>query len=306
MWVINTTSNIDDDKSHNGGSLANTVFEFTPYQYGSEYYRYWKYNGREPMTMHTAVAVSGAAVDSFVVTGSAPKILLSAFNMDIGYYVRNPNPEITTGTRALHAMLPFPAYLTHRYNKDGNGIKIYLTDGGHSENLGAYSLVKRLCKTVIIVDAEHDPGYTFEAYRVLKEGIKTDMRAEFSVPEIEKAIQSRVFDSSRPIMQGRISFFPVEVGPGTAKDIDIDVYYVKLSVDPQKIRDYGNPLRDENWYGENINQYFDRYGNEFPQQATSDLSYDKAQFLAYRELGERLITNYLKKDAVERSINQVH
>ena len=33
----------------------------------------------------------------------------------------------------------------------------YLSDGGHSDNLGAYSLIKRGIENIIISDAEADP-----------------------------------------------------------------------------------------------------------------------------------------------------
>jgi hypothetical protein len=34
---------------------------------------------------------------------------------------------------------------------------VYLTDGGHIENLGVYELLRRRCKVIIAVDAEADP-----------------------------------------------------------------------------------------------------------------------------------------------------
>ena len=39
---------------------------------------------------------------------------------------------------------------------------VYLSDGGHFENLGAYELVRRRCQYVIVSDAGQDPEATFE------------------------------------------------------------------------------------------------------------------------------------------------
>ncbi|RUP74924.1 hypothetical protein C7Y69_21575, partial [Alteromonas sp. KS69] len=46
---------------------------------------------------------------------------------------------------------------------------ITLSDGGHSDNLGAYSLIRRGVEKVIIIDAEHDPDYKFGAYYNLQD-----------------------------------------------------------------------------------------------------------------------------------------
>lgn len=45
------------------------------------------------------------------------------------------------------------------------------TDGGKTENLGAFALIRRGVRNVIIADAEHDPGYIFDAYRTLRAGL---------------------------------------------------------------------------------------------------------------------------------------
>lgn len=46
---------------------------------------------------------------------------------------------------------------------------LVISDGGHSENLGAIALIRRGVKNIIVVDAEHDPQYGFGAYRKLRE-----------------------------------------------------------------------------------------------------------------------------------------
>lgn len=49
------------------------------------------------------------------------------------------------------------------------GKTLRLSDGGHSENLAALALLRRGVKNIIIIDAEQDPTYEFDAYRKLKE-----------------------------------------------------------------------------------------------------------------------------------------
>lgn len=61
---------------------------------------------------------------------------------------------------------------------------LYLWDGGHSENLGAMPLIRRGIDNVIIIDAEHDPYYIYDAYFDLQRILKS-ISIDFCVPEID-------------------------------------------------------------------------------------------------------------------------
>lgn len=73
------------------------------------------------------------------------------------------------------------------------GKNIFLSDGGHSENLGAVSLIKRGIENIIISDAEMDPEFSYEGLTILMKQlkdleyrafeIKTDGRVEMTSPE---------------------------------------------------------------------------------------------------------------------------
>jgi hypothetical protein len=39
---------------------------------------------------------------------------------------------------------------------------VYLSDGGHFENLGLYEMVRRRCRFILVVDAGCDPSFAFE------------------------------------------------------------------------------------------------------------------------------------------------
>jgi hypothetical protein len=39
---------------------------------------------------------------------------------------------------------------------------VYLSDGGHFENLGLYEMVRRRCRVIVVSDAGCDPDYQFE------------------------------------------------------------------------------------------------------------------------------------------------
>jgi hypothetical protein len=61
------------------------------------------------------------------------------------------------------------AHAVKNYSKnDTKHTKLYLSDGGHFENLGALGLIRRGVKNIIIVDAEEDAHYRFYSYDLLK------------------------------------------------------------------------------------------------------------------------------------------
>ncbi|GAB5488973.1 MAG: hypothetical protein Pars2KO_25430 [Parasphingorhabdus sp.] len=69
-----------------------------------------------------------------------------------------------------------------------------LWDGGKSENLGAMALIRRGVKNIIIVDAEHDPAYIFDAYRNLKANLGR-YGLKLSVREIDEHFAAKKFHS---------------------------------------------------------------------------------------------------------------
>jgi hypothetical protein len=307
FFVINTTAAMDRGLDDFDDKMANAIFEFTPIRFGSDALGH----GEDfPFGFDRAVAISGAALDTAVIAGSSQKTLFSAANLDLGYYATNTlNPEVTRNTVLLHRVLPFPAYFSHHYLKDKNGIAVYLTDGGHSENLAAFSLVRRMCDRIIIVDGEHDPGWNFGGYHRLQRALRSEMNVDLYVEAIDKA----KFDGTTPVMRGNISCFPelkdpegdepVPGCPGSPQCASLnacdapgmhklEVDYVKLSLDP-------DPKRLED-YGENVRTYHDDNLKEctppgifasctFPQQPTTDQWFSGPQFLAYRDLGYDIV-----------------
>ncbi len=39
---------------------------------------------------------------------------------------------------------------------------VYLSDGGHFENLGLYEMVRRRCRFIVVSDGGRDPNFTFD------------------------------------------------------------------------------------------------------------------------------------------------
>jgi hypothetical protein len=309
--IINTTVRIDDDRNRHSSYLARTVFEFTPLRFGNDGFNYVETGTQTyPLSLAEAIAVSGAAADASVLPGSALQVVGSAANQDLGYFIDNYNePESKKWRKAL----PFPFYLfTDTYRHDIKGTDIYLSDGGHAENLGAYSLVRRLCRQITIVDAEQDAAYQFESYFKLQAALRRDMSVDLSVPAIDEfatAIWPQGASWVTPVTDGSIGWFPV-VADGETMDLTLAVRYVKLSMD-RRLFDgvsaddphspaYRNAVAH---YGETAVAFFLKtcvhHGRidkdcSFPQAKTTDQSYRPEQFMAYVDLGYNLIKNFYK------------
>jgi hypothetical protein len=366
-FIINTTATISDNIDHYGADYANSIFEFTPFSYGSDAYGYHAEDF--PIDISTAVAVSGAAADSSILPAKMG-FVLSALNSDLGYNI--PNYNISDPRKvAGHNVLPFPFYLAYRSNDDIRGTSIYLTDGGHSENLGAFALIRRMCKNIIIVDAEYDPHYRFEGYRKLKARLKKELRVDFSLPLIDEGLRVKsldfegnealfdnecpeklakeigfstdakvhydeeiklwtltdrkaggktylakkeadklniytLYDGSPPVMKGSIGQFPLMVGD-TVEKVTIDVTYIKLSLDLNRLDTY--PPSVTRYYKAPKNWFKELTGfqnSPFPHEDTSDISYSKRQFSAYRDLGYHIVTNYYGRPSDRPLPNKVH
>jgi predicted acylesterase/phospholipase RssA len=283
-FIINTSAAIDYGPSYLGSKLANRVFEFTPLRFGSDGFGY---SDEFPVTVGRAVAISAAGVDLASMTpGHIESALASSLNIDLGYHINNFNN--TSPIHYLKRIIPFYSLFSH-YDKKGT--HIYLTDGGHVENLALYPLVRRLCGKIIVVDATFDPDYQFADYHKVKNGLQSEMQVEFEIKEIDQLIHEAElaernkifhvsygndfsrrpetptrrsgFDSSAPILHGSISYFPVKMTDNTIEQRKIEVTYIKMSIDDGKF--YGFPTNDpmaevyreaRRYYGDQLVQYY--------------------------------------------------
>jgi len=117
------------------------------------------------ISLGTAMAISGAAASpNQGYNSSAPiAFLMALLNVRLGWWLGNPgsagNRSFTdegprTAARSLLAELMGMTREDQEY--------VYLSDGGHFENLGIYEMVRRRCKLIVVSDAGCDPGYAFE------------------------------------------------------------------------------------------------------------------------------------------------
>ena len=180
-WIINATTPVLNCPKADGGKACvvsevlsdaqypphKAAFEFTPDYWGAGEFGYWNVQGdRRPFgdnveNVLEAVASSAAFFDphqrSFM-AGGLVNGLLQVGGFRWGYYIINPH--VSEATRRLHRVLPFPFYLFHHWRETRQAVDIHLNDGGQSDNLGLYGLIRRRVPNIIIADhaSEARPG----------------------------------------------------------------------------------------------------------------------------------------------------
>lgn len=157
------------------------MFEMTAVSHGSGRYGYVSASPAiHDLSVLDSVAASAAFLDANQLKyknrylRTLLGVLQHGTNVDWGYDIANYNLGVER--RQLHRRLPFPLYWFDKWMVDAPAIEhpspelkdrhrsvfIRLIDGGNAENLGAYSLLKRGVKQLLISDAAADENGKFE------------------------------------------------------------------------------------------------------------------------------------------------
>jgi hypothetical protein len=111
-----------------------------------------------------AMSVSGAAVSPNAGYSTLPglALLMTLFNLRLGVWAGNPGRGGGDSYRprgpknALRPLFSEAFALTNDQAK-----YVYLSDGGHFDNLGVYQMLRRRCRFIVVSDATADPEYVY-------------------------------------------------------------------------------------------------------------------------------------------------
>jgi hypothetical protein len=221
------------------------------------------------ISLGTAVAVSGAAA-SPTMGAQSPSAALSAlmtlFNIRLGFWA--PTPSLSYW-RSGAARL-WPVYTLQELVSQTTDLLpyCYLTDGGHYENTGVYSLIQRGCNLIVVGECGADSQATLDDLGNLIRKVRIDFGTEIKL-DIEKL---RTHPRAHVIV-GEIHYDADHAAalhlPDSERIGTIVIVKPNLAGDePVDVQQYGFLHAD------------------FPQQNTFDLWYDEAQFESYRRLGQ--------------------
>jgi hypothetical protein len=225
------------------------------------------------MSLGTAIALSGAAVSPNMGYHSSPStaFLMTLFNVRLGGWLPNPACEqggtLRTGKppNALWALVSEMLGLT-----DEDSPAIYLSDGGHFDNLGVYEMIRRRCTRIVAVDAGQDGEFQFADLSAVVRKVRIDFDVEitFDMPMsmvVEKAWRKK----NRAFALARVTYpaCPDEGLPA----MEGQLLYIKSCRLPNMTIDVrGYTFEDE----------------DFPADTTADQFFNESKFESYRRLGE--------------------
>ncbi len=121
-----------------------------------------RYGGE--LSLGTAITISGAAASPNMGYHSSPLVtfILTLLNVRLGAWLGNPGPA---GDNTFQ--LSYPNFSVRPIFAEAFGLTnecnpyVYLSDGGHFENLGLYEMVLRRCHYLVVSDAGQDPECSF-------------------------------------------------------------------------------------------------------------------------------------------------
>lgn len=225
-------------------------------------------------------------------TNTLTAFIMTLFNVRLGLWLPNHASERLTETqlalnRPPNAVRALLADLIGRTTASNQAI--YLSDGGHFDNLGLYEMFRRRCELVVVVDAGEDKGCTFFDLGMAIRKAEIDMPVRITMEPMR--IRSRPDVEKTPAGALGIAIGTIEylhgpggtgggAGGGDAVDAAIDqaheqrrkgrLIYIKPSFLPDipaATRAYGADHPD------------------FPHESTGDQFFSESQFESYHVLG---------------------
>jgi hypothetical protein len=307
--VINIALNVVSTKRLAWQERKAESFTVSPRHCGSAYLGFRpsdQYGGDSGLSLGTAMAISGAAVSPNMGYNSSPSIslLLTLFNVRLGWWLGNPGPAgedyyQTEGPKWAAGPLIEEAF----GQTTDTSPYVYLSDGGHFEDLGLYEMVRRRCRFIVVIDAGCDPDFTFEdlGNAVRKIYIDLGIRIEFG------ALQTIL---NRP--SNKAMWRAAVVAPGDEPRKKIP-YYAIATID--YVNADGAEVGCDNGYllyikpayhgteGAGIRSYATAHP-EFPHESTADQWFTESQFESYRSLGLDIANNILGQREVWQKLHQ--
>jgi len=289
--LINTALNIEASKYANRRDRNADFFIFSQLFTGSESTGYVDTKQMEAkisgLTLGTAMAVSGAAASSNMGSATVKPLVptLAILNIRLGYWITNPAKV----AGALQKHLLWRLFDRLYFVKELLGLltehseTVYLTDGGHIENLGIYELLRRRCKLIIAIDAEADPNMSFGALVTLERYARIDFGVLIDLPwaalrDVTRSASAEVLNT------GGLPPDKAIHGPHCALGA---IYYPRKKGDDDKTST-GLLLYIKSSFTGDENDYivdYKRRNPTFPHETTFDQLFSEEQFEAYRALG---------------------
>lgn len=231
-----------------------------------------EYGGKSGISLGTALAISGAAASPNMGYYSSPAItfIMTLFNARLGSWFGNPRRKSWRDSgphSAFDSIIREALGLTNESSP-----YIYLSDGGHFENLGLYEMVRRRCRYIVVLDGGGDPEYHYEALGNALRKIRIDMK----VP---------------------IDFLPPYSSPGETPKSRCAVAEIRYKeIDPELENGYLVYIKPVVLASDNADvTAYQAAHPAFPHESTGNQWFNESQTESYRMLGVRSVLETFKK-----------
>jgi hypothetical protein len=243
--------------------------------------------GSRTINLPEAVSIAGAAVaPSMGKMSRGPlRFLMTLANVRLGVWIVNPRRIESFGAKGNWSTFPRVQYLFREMfgRNHLDSAYLYVTDGGHYENLGLVEQLRRGCEWIFCIDAAGDTVKTFntlgQAIALARAELDVDIRitpdVDMAVPEDQKGSDL----GHEPWVTKAHAFGKIRYPDGSTGCL----VYIKAAV----------PV-DAPW---DVKDYAEAHPG-FPTDPTLDQFFDAERIDAYRSLGE-FITEQALNDCWE-------
>ncbi|MFJ4348694.1 patatin-like phospholipase family protein [Pseudomonas sp. NPDC089401] len=261
---------------HCGYSLARTQGDSTPLDgetsTGDDAFRAYRRTTRyaasdqeeKGFTLGMALATSGAAVSPNMGRASMPMLafVLTLFNIRLGRWSANPAQSRWTSPSPSFGLLALLSELLGL--SDERSAYVYLSDGGHFDNLGLYELVRRQCGVILAVDASADEKREMTDLADTIRKCRIDLGVDITFDQLNDFRGDDHQRCSRGFIIGTVRYGAAPPG-------------VLVLIKPSLATRHDEPADVLNYAIQN---------STFPHQTTVDQFFDESQFESFRRLGK--------------------
>lgn len=231
------------------------------------------------MSLGRALTISGAAASPNMGYHSSALVtfVMTLFNVRLGWW--SPNPGRTSDQRWTkeHPWIGVDVALAEASGNTGvDGRFVYLSDGGHFDNLGIYEMVRRRCQRIVAVDATCDGKFKWTDLLDVVRKIRVDLGIPIELPA---ALPGHKGDTARLRCIEAPIRYSARDGNDRAQDGKLIVLKPRLlpEQDPPELAAYADASAADGSAADDPAR--------FPHQSTADQFFNEQQFESYRLLG---------------------
>jgi hypothetical protein len=272
--VINVTLNIVSTSNLAWQERKAESFVMTPHVCGNPRLGFRaseKYS--KGISVGTAMAISGAAVSPNQGYHSSPVLgfLMTLFNVRLGWWLGNPGNSKTFWREGPEFGV-FPLIRELLGLTTDKAPYVYLSDGGHFENLGIYEMVRRRAGFILAIDAGNDPDCKLEDLGNAVRKCAIDLGVTITFQQAAMVDPKANPDQPTYAAVGTIHYPEKDIAPGR-------IIYIKPGI-------FGTIPVD-------VFSYKSKHP-EFPHETTLDQWFSESQLESYRSLGSYIIDQLIR------------